>query len=64
MGKVLKLRHTEGVRVLGQRLEGVADWDRDRLQVAVKAVESAAAAVFKIVLHPLTILFMERRGSG
>jgi very-short-patch-repair endonuclease len=62
MGKVLKLRHTDGVRVLGQRLEAAADWDRDRLQAAVKAVERAAAAVHKIGVAPVNYPFYGTSG--
>jgi very-short-patch-repair endonuclease len=41
------------VRVLGQRVDAAADWDRDQLQAAEKAVERAASAVRKIGVAPI-----------
>jgi very-short-patch-repair endonuclease len=52
MGAVLKL-HADQVRVLGQRLDLVADWDRDRLQEAERSAERAASAVRKLGIVPL-----------
>jgi len=52
MGKVLKL-HTDGVRVLGQRLDAAANWDRDRIGAAEQAVERASSAVQKIEVIPI-----------
>jgi very-short-patch-repair endonuclease len=44
IGTVLKLR-AAGTRTPDQRLDGAADWDRDRLMEAERAVAQAAAAV-------------------
>ncbi len=51
IGIVLK-RRDEGVRVLGQAFQAAADWDRDRLNEAERAVERAAAAVARLGTAP------------
>jgi very-short-patch-repair endonuclease len=47
IGTVLKLR-AAGMRIAEQKLETAADWDRDRLAEAERAVEQAASAVARL----------------
>ena len=75
IGIVLK-RRSEGVRILDQPFQAAADWDRDRLNEAERAVERAAAAVTRLgtapachawhgaLAAPLTPFDVDRLGAG
>ena len=52
IGTVLK-RRDEGARILAQPLQAAADWDREHLSEAERAVEQAAAAVAKLGTAPI-----------
>jgi len=62
IGVVLKL-HADGVRVLDQRLDAAADWDRDRLDHAEQSVVRAAQTVTKLGVVPVDHAWYGARGG-